>query len=88
MIIDKILIDFNENDEAISKALKHAAGVSKNAFNESFDFMKELGVYSINNPGLGGNSHDLRKWSQAQRNLYSFDNMDDEEAQENFWFDL
>ena len=45
--------------------------------------MKELGLYSINNPGLGGNSHDLRKWSKTQRNLYSFDNMDDD-SDENF----
>jgi hypothetical protein len=50
--------------------------------------MKELGIYSMNNPGLGGHSHDLSKWSQTQRNLYSFDNMDDDDSDENFWYRL
>jgi len=50
--------------------------------------MKELGLYSINNPGLGGHSHDLSKWSKTQRNLYSFDNNDDDDSDENFWFHL
>jgi hypothetical protein len=50
--------------------------------------MKELSLYSINHPGLGGNSHDLRKWSKTQRNLYSFDNNDDDDSDENFWFHL
>jgi hypothetical protein len=49
--------------------------------------MKELSIYTSNNPGLGGSSHDLRKWSQTQRRIYSFDN-DDEDSAENFWFRL
>jgi hypothetical protein len=85
--MENIRIDVNEKDDILSKALKHAAGISKNAYKESFDFMKEFGLYSINNPGLGGHSHDLRKWSKTQRNLYSFDNMD-EDSEEDFWFRL
>jgi hypothetical protein len=91
LLIDKIRINLNEKpdekDESFWKALKHAAGIRKNTYKESFNFMKELSIYSVNNPGLGGNSHDLRKWSPTQRRIYSFDN-DDEDSAENFWFRL
>jgi hypothetical protein len=67
--------------------LKHAAAIRKNGFKESFNFTKELNIYSINNPGVGGNSHDLRKWSPTKRRIYSFDS-NDEDSAENFWFRL
>jgi len=91
LYVDNVRIDLNEKpnkkDAGIWQVLKHAAGIRKNAYKESFDFMKELGLYSINNPGLGGHSHDLRKWSKAQRKPYLFDNMD-EDSDEHFWFNV
>jgi hypothetical protein len=51
--------------------------------------MKELNLYSKNHPGLGGNSHDLRKWSKTQRSKYLFDNIDPDNVDEDsFWFRL
>jgi len=89
LIMDKVRIDLNakpeKKDEEIWDALKHAAGIKRNAYDESFNFIKEFELYSNNHPGLGGNSHDLRKWSKTQRSLYSLDNMDDEDDG-NFWF--
>lgn len=71
------------------KAIKHAASISKDEFNESYDFMKELGIYSMNNPGLGGRSHDISKWSLTKRNTYLLNNSDDQDdLDENFWLRL
>jgi hypothetical protein len=89
--MERIPIDLNqkvdEKDENIWEALKQAINIKQNAFKESFDFITELAKYAENNPDLGGNSHDLRKWSKTRRNLYSFDNNDDDDEQdENFWF--
>jgi hypothetical protein len=95
--MNQIRVDLNakpeKKDEDIWGALKHAAGIKTNAYKESFNFLKELEVYSKNNPDSGGNSHDLRKWSKTRRNLYSFDNTDndDDDSNEhdgNFWFRL
>ena len=93
LYVDKIRINLdekcNKKDQDIWQALKHASGIKKNAYRESFDFMKELNLYSKNHPGLGGHSHDLRKWSKTQRNLYSFDNIDPDNVDEDsFWFRL
>ncbi|CAF1434946.1 unnamed protein product [Adineta ricciae] len=90
-IIDKNRIDLNvksdEQDEEIWEALKCAARIKKTAYKESFNFLKELEIYSKMYPDLGGHSHDLRKWSKTRRNMYSFDNMDDEPVG-NFWLRL
>ncbi|CAF1173248.1 unnamed protein product [Rotaria sordida] len=92
-VMDKIYINLNEKsdkkDENLCKALKHASKIKKNAFKESFNFMKELDLYSKTNPDLGGNSHDLRKWSKTQRNLYLLNKIDDDdEDNDSFWFRL
>lgn len=92
MIIEKVVIDINEKDEGIWQALKHASDIEEDDYDESFNFLEELAQYSSNHPGLGGNSHDLRRWSMAQRKLYSFDREndddDDDDAHTNFWFRL
>jgi hypothetical protein len=92
LFIDNIRVDLNakadKKDEDIWEALKHAIKIKKNGYKESFDFMKELNLYSKNNPSLGGHSHDLSKWSKTQRNLYLFDNNDDDENDGSFWFRL
>lgn len=88
LLVEKVQIDLNEKDEGIWQALKHAANIRPNAFGESFNFLRELADYSVENPGLGGNSHDLRNWSKAQRQVYSFDNDDGEDSGEDFWFRL
>ena len=86
--MDKVHIDPNEKsgkkDRILYEALKHAFEIKKNAYKESFNFIEVFDLYSKNNPGLGGNSHDLRKWSKTQRNLYTYDTIDDD----NFWFRL
>lgn len=90
-IIDKKRIDLNvkpdEQDEEIWEALKCAARIKKTAYKESFNFLKELEIYSKTYPDLGGHSHDLRKWSKTRRNMYSFHKMDDE-PMGNFWLRL
>ncbi|CAF3650417.1 unnamed protein product [Rotaria socialis] len=91
MVIDKIRVDLKEKphkkDETLWEALKHAAEIKKTAYRESYNFMKEFDLYSKNNPGLGGHSHDLRKWPKAKKNLYSFDTIEDEND-DSFWFRL
>lgn len=86
--MDKIVIDLNEKpseeDELLWKALKQASGLNKSAYKESFNFMKEYDHYAKTYPDLGGNSHDLRKWPKAKKDLYSINNIDDE----NFWLRL
>ena len=86
--MDKVRIDPNEKSDKkyriLYEALKHASEIKKNTYKESFNFIEEFDLYSKNNPGLGGNSHDLRKWSQTQRNLYKYDNTDND----SFWFRL
>ena len=42
---------------------------------ETFDFIKELETYR-HRYGLGGDYHDLSKWSKHQREQYSFDRPD------------
>lgn len=89
--MDKVRINLNtkpdKKDEDLWEALKRASGIKKSAHRESFNFIKELEHYSKNHPDSGGNSHDLRKWSKARRNLFSFDNTSDEEN-ESFWLQL
>ncbi|UJR14865.1 hypothetical protein I4U23_001850 [Adineta vaga] len=91
LAIDKIRIDLNakpdDKDKDIWEALKHAAQIKRTSYKESFNFLKELELYSKMHPDLGGHSHDLRKWSKTKRQSYSFDNMDDEPV-DNFWFRL
>lgn len=93
MVIENIVIDINEKKDGIWQALQHASEIEEDDYDESFNFVQELAQYSTNYPGLGGNSHDLRRWPMAQRKLYSFDRDDDdddedENARMNFWFRL
>jgi len=79
LIMDKISIDLNEESTNLNpnlwKALKHAASINPNEIEhggkESFDFKKELRSYK-GQYGLGGNSHDLSKWSKSERAVYKF----------------
>jgi len=43
---------------------------------ESFNFLKELRLYKEEH-GLGGDSHDISKWSRSERAAYSYDRLDD-----------
>lgn len=56
-------------------ALKHATTIDPNHLEEgepeSFDFLSELLDYKIQY-GLGGDFHDLSKWSRRDRAVYSF----------------
>ena len=66
----------NKSNENLWKALKHASAINPNDIEhggkESFDFMKELRSYK-EQYGLGGDSHDLSKWSRSDRAEYSLD---------------
>jgi len=78
--MENISVDFNgKANEKLSNALKHAASIDKNDIEhgdpESFDFMKELRTYKEKH-GLGGDAHDLSKWSRAQRAAYSYGRFD------------
>ncbi|CAF1147992.1 unnamed protein product [Adineta steineri] len=88
LIMDQITIDLNkkhdEEDEEIWQALKHASGISKHAFKESFNFLKELDLYTKAYPDLGGHSHDISKWSKTRRSAFLSDSMDDEPVG-SFW---
>jgi len=76
-IMDKISIDLNQQSTNLNpnlfKALKHAAAINPNEVarggKESFDFKKELRSYR-EQYGLGGDSHDLSKWSKSDRDAY------------------
>ncbi|CAF2761310.1 unnamed protein product [Rotaria sp. Silwood2] len=76
LIMDKISIDLNEkSNDKLMKALKHASQIDRNNLEygdkESFDFLKELRSYKVNY-GLGGDAHDLSKWSRNERAVYSY----------------
>lgn len=78
--MENISIDLDHpptNEKAqLWRALKHASTIDPNNLEhgekESFDFLKELRLYT-EDYGLGGDSHDLRKWTRAERHEYSLD---------------
>lgn len=80
-MMEKITIDLNEQPKNINlnlwNALKHAASINPNEIEhggkESFDFLKELRTYK-GQYGLGGDAHDLSKWSKNQRTAYEYGN--------------
>ena len=88
--MEKNVIDLNvkpeKSKEELWKALKHAADIDRNEIEhggkESFDFMKELRLYK-EQYGLGGDAHDLSKWSRADRDEYKFGNLNPFAG---FWF--
>ncbi|CAF3907382.1 unnamed protein product [Rotaria sp. Silwood1] len=76
LIMDKIIIDLNnKSNDKLMKALKHASQIDRNNLEygdkESFDFLKELRLYK-EKYGLGGDAHDLSKWSRSKRAAYSY----------------
>ena len=88
LIIKNTEIDFDDKDNDISEALKHASGIPADIEDESFNFMKDLAAYSTNYPDLGGHSHDLRKWPKTKRDLYSFEKFDNDSDSDDFWLQL
>jgi len=74
LLMEKISID-KSNDKLLN-ALKHASENTEVEYGnkETFDFMNELRLYKRNYPGMGGDSHDLSKWSRTERADYSFEN--------------
>jgi len=87
LIMKNRTIDFNRPSNADKQqfwtALKHASTIDPDHLEEgekeSFDFLKELRLYT-EEYGLGGDAHDLRKWTRAERDEYSRDRI------RNFWF--
>jgi hypothetical protein len=79
-VMEKTKIDLNvppsKSKEQLWKAMKQAVHVENNGIDdyrkESFDFMNDLRLYKQKYPGMGGDSHDLSKWSKAERSEYSF----------------
>ena len=57
-------------------------------FDESFEFIKELNDYQNQYSELGGDAHDLRQWSASRRDLFSFDRIEQDDYQRNFWFQM
>lgn len=86
--IENTRVNFDDKDDDISEALKHASKIPDDIEDESFNFMQDLAVYSTTYPDLGGNSHDLRKWSKAKRDLYSFDRVRQDSDSDDFWLQL
>ena len=88
LVMEQISIDLNGpstlSNEDLWKALKHAASINANEVErkETFQFLKELRSYK-EQYGLGGYSHDLRKWSQSERDRYSFRRFN---RFDNLWF--
>lgn len=87
--MDKITIDLNEQPKNMKSnvwvALKHASTIDPNNIEgdkESFDFLKELRLYK-SQYGLGGDAHDLSKWSKADRAPYEYGNHN---RFRGFWF--
>ena len=88
-MMEKVSIDFNKKsdqfNEKLWNTLKHAAQIDKDNIDydgeESFDFMKELHSYR-KKYGLGGDSHDLSKWTRSERNAYAYGRFD---RLGNFW---
>ncbi|CAF3668383.1 unnamed protein product [Rotaria sordida] len=76
LIMDKISIDLNQkSNDKLMKALKHASEIDRNNLEygdkESFDFLKELRSYK-EDYGLGGDAHDISKWTRSERAAYSY----------------
>jgi hypothetical protein len=88
--MEKISIDLKGqstlSNEDLWNALKHADSINPNEVEhggkESFQFLKELRSYK-EQYGLGGYSHDLRKWSRSERDRYSFKSSN---PLNNLWF--
>lgn len=84
-------IDLDASPSAAQKelwnALKQAASIEKKGIDhgkkESFDFMNELQIYKRANADMGGDSHDISKWSKGERAQYSFGRY---ETGRGFWF--
>lgn len=83
-------IDLNQTapkgKESLWKAMKNALEIEKNGIDEggkeSFNFLQELEKYR-RQYRMGGNYHDLRTWSKAERAQYSFDRP---RGGRGFWF--
>ena len=78
-------IDLNgrapKGKEDLWKALRQALDIEEDGITEgdpeSFNFLEELQNYREDHGGMGGDSHDLRKWSKTERAAYSLDRFDD-----------
>ncbi|CAF0915420.1 unnamed protein product [Adineta steineri] len=89
-IMEKTSIDFKKKpasfDQDLWNALKHAASIDKDEIDcgdtETFDFMKELRSYK-GQYGLGGDAHDLSKWTRSDRAAYSLDRFN---TLDSLWF--
>lgn len=87
LIMKNYTIDFDQPPNTEKKqlwtALKHASVIDPDRLDhgekESFDFLKELRLYT-EEYGLGGDTHDLRKWTRSEREEYSHDRI------RHFWF--
>jgi hypothetical protein len=80
--MENISIDLNKkSNDKVWQALKHASEIEIDDIDygteETFDFMNELRLYKGRHSGMGGDSHDLSKWSRAERAAYSFDRFND-----------
>ena len=88
---EKVRLDLTQQpvniDQGLWLALVQGHTIKKARYHESFQFLKELHRYRENFPSLGGNAHDLRKWSRTRRAIYSFGNEEEDDDDEaNFWF--
>lgn len=86
-------IDLNgsapKNKEDLWKALQRALDIEEEGIvegdDESFNFLDELKNYREDQGKIGGDSHDLRKWSKAERAAYSLDRFDDSDEFDGFF---
>jgi hypothetical protein len=85
-MIEQTKIDLNKTPNGrIWDALKHAAGIDEDDVDgdeETFDFLNELRLYK-EQYSLGGDSHDLSKWSRAERAEYDLGRFDEFDG---LWF--
>lgn len=79
--MEKISIDLNtkSTNDKLWNALKHASEIDENDididYKEAFNFLETLRDYK-KTYGLGGDSHDISKWSRSERNAYSYEHLD------------
>ena len=89
-IMEGKTIDLNaapsEGQKELWNAMKQAVEVEKkgidHATKESFDFMNEVQIYKRAH-GMGGDSHDISKWSKSERSQYSLSRY---ETGRGWWF--